>query len=1096
MEKQIPGLFLFLLLFGLMAGGLTPEARAQARTVRGTVTSQADGLPLPGVNIALKGTTQGTTSSADGAYAIDVTSDADVLVFSFIGFRTSEVTVGDQDVINVALEDDIAELDAVVVTALGVERKSRDLGYSLQSVDVAGLEAVQDVNLTNALSGRVAGVQINSGSSGPGSSSRIVIRGESSFTDNVQPLIVVDGVPISNTIISNDVFNNGGGFHEVDYGNGLSELSLDDIATINVLKGPAATALYGSRGANGVLVLTTRTGRRTSGIGVRFNSSATFEDPLRLPQYQDVYGQGSNGQFSFLNGLYDGVEDGEDISWGPRMEGQLINQFDSPALAVDGSTVRAGDVVVRGGTMDRSLLPNGEITPTPWTTNPNNVENFFETGLTLRNNLALSGNNDLGYYRISYSNVFNEGVIPGTDLERHGIAFSGGYDVTDRLRTRTFVNYINSSSKNRPSTGYGSENPMYIFTWYGRQIDTDALRDYWQAGQEDIQQFNYNYAWHDNPFFALFENRNGFDKDRILGNLAVTYNFTPKLELTVRAGLDTYDDLRKSRRAFSTQRFRNGAYREDNIEFDELNTDFLLRYITTVGSDWALTGSIGGNRMDQTTKYKAVEAGELIVPGIYNLENSRIPLATSQFNARKRINSLYGLGQMGWRDMVFVDFSLRNDWSSTLPGDNNAYLYGSVSLSAIVSDLVRLPRAISFAKLRASYASVGNDTEPFQLTNTYVYQQPFGGTQLVSGDPSLANAEITPERLTAFEVGGEVNFINNRLRFDLTYYSSISDNQIIQLPTSVTSGFSDRVVNGAKIKNQGIEAVVGFTPIIKQHFLWETNVNFSRNVGRVSDLPEGVDQYVTSFGRVYGNSTRTVWVIATDGGRIGDLWGTGLEQVEVDDQMRNVYQDGIPQKDSNLRKLGNYNPDFILGLENSLEFRDFVFGFLFDLRYGGTIISRTLSIASTAGNLENTLGDACGCEDNAIGTRETGIIGDGVMMDEATGQWMENNIAVPAQTFFNRFYDRDNEANARYDATYLKLREVRLGYRLPARLVTRLGATGAVLSVIGRNLAVWTENPHFDPELNAMQGQRFVQGVEDMSYPSSRSIGLNLNLVF
>lgn len=1074
---------------------LAMSAYSQARTVRGTVTRTADNSPLPGVNILIKNTNLGAITNVDGEYVIEITSNDDVLVFSYVGFVTKEIVAGTQDVIDVALDDDIALLDAVVVTALGVERKSRDLGYALQSVDVADLQTARDPNLVNSLAGRIAGMQINNGSSGVGSSSRIVIRGEASFTDNVQPLIVIDGVPISNTSVSNDVFNDGSGFHEVDYGNGLSELSLDDIETINVLKGPAATALYGSRGANGVLVLTSKKGHSGSGIGVSFSNSTTFESPLRLPEYQNVYGQGSNGQFSYLNGLYDGVEDGEDISWGPRAEGQLINQFDSPAVAADGSEVRAGDIIARGGLMDRSMLPSANITATPFIIQPDNVKDFFETGTTVRNNFAVAGTNETGYYRVSYSNLFNDGVIPGTDLERHGVALSGGYDFTNKFRAQTYINYINSGSRHRPSTGYGSENPMYMFTWYGRTVDTGALEEYWQAGLEGIQQFNYNYAWHDNPYFAMFENTNAFNKNRVLGNAALTYDFTPKLSLTVRAGLDSYDDLRKSRRAFSTQRFRNGAYREDNIQYAELNTDFLLSYTTGLGEDFDLSASVGGNRLDLTTKYKATQAGELIVPEIYNLENSRIPLVVSQFNQRKRINSLYGLGQIGWQDKLFMDFSLRNDWSSTLPSDNNSYLYGSLSFSSIVSDLVELPEFVSFAKLRASVATVGNDTDPFQLTNTFLYQQPFGGTQLVTASPSLSNAEIEPERLDAIEAGAELNFINNRVRLDFTWYNTVSNNQIVALPTSVTSGYESRVVNGAEIENEGFEVILGLTPVLTKDFLWKSTFNFSRNVGRVSSLPDGVDQYVTNFGRVYGNTSRSVWMIATDGGRIGDMWGTGLQMQEVNGEMRRVYSDGIPQKDSNLRLLGNYNPDFILGFDNSFRISNLEFGFLFDLRYGGEIISRTLAIASTAGNLENTLGEMGG-EDNASGDRDNGIIGIGVRFDEASQTWVENDVAVPAQTWFNRFYDRDNEENAMYDATYLKLRELRIGYRLPNRYAAALGATSASISVIGRNLFVWTENPHFDPELNSMQGTRFVQGVEDMSYPSSRSFGLNVNLEF
>jgi len=1041
----------------------------------GRVLEAQTALPLPGATVLQKNTTHGTTTDAEGRFTLELEQLPATLVVSFVGFADAELQIHDLQPLTIELEPAEAELGEVVVTALGIEREKKALGYAVQEIEGAQLQRVRSENLVNSLSGRVAGVQINGGSSGIGSSARIVIRGESSLSGRNEALFVVDGVPISNELITNDTENDATGFQEVDYGNGAAELSLDDIASITILRGAGATALYGSRGANGVVVIETKTGQDRQGLGVSFHSSATFEMPLTMPRYQNVYGQGSGGQFAYEDGNGAGIFDEGIRSFGPRMEGQLITQFDGPSTDVNGNPVRGGDVIARNG---------NPITPTPFLPHPDNVRNFFETGRTLINNLALSGSNDLGYFRLSFTNFDNEGIIPGTDLKRNGLSLSGGYRLSDKLRFRAFANYIRSNSRNRPATGYGSENPMYLFTWMGRQVDVEALKDYWQAGQEGIQQFNFNYTWMDNPYFAMMENTNGFVKDRLLGNLALTYQLTPKLSLQLRTGLDTYDDTRASRRAFSSQRFRNGAYREDLVDFREINSDFLLKYDSRLNGEWSMTVSLGGNRMDQQSRYKMIMATELSVPGIYNFENSRVPLEVKQENLRKRVNSLYALGQVAFRDALYLDLSLRNDWSSTLPADDNSFAYWSASLSAILDEFLQLPQAVSFAKLRFSYAQVGNDTDPFNFTNTFVFGDPYGGNPTVTHSEVLKNSRFRPESTTSFEVGADLRFFHNRLGLDVTYYNSNSKDQIVQLPVSSASGFRSRVVNGGNIRNQGVELMLQARPVVGKHFHWSSFATFTRNVNEVERLPENIEQYVTGFARVYGRSDRSVFFIAEEKGRMGDMFGTGLLTVNG----RHVYdQNGNPVKDPNLRLLGNYNPDFIVGFGSDFRWKDFDFGFLFDWRQGGTIVSRLTAIASTSGVLENTL----------VG-RETGVIGDGIV-NVGTPEnpvWVENTTAISAESFYNQFFDRDNEANALWDASYLKLRELSLGYSFPAPKLERLGLSTLRLSLVGRNLALWTQNPHFDPELNAMQGRRFAQGVEDMSYPSSRSFGFSLEVKF
>ncbi len=1043
--------------------------------IQGIVKDASTGDPLPGAAVLEKSTGNGTIVNAAGNFTIQVAKLPVIFEISFLGYETMEQEVFQHEKVEISLRPATGQLSEIVVTALGIERQTKALGYAVQEIDGAEFSYVRPDNLVNGLSGRLAGVQINNGASGVGSSSRIVIRGESSLSGRNEALFVVDGVPISNEILNNDTDNTAAGFQEVDYGNGAAELSPDDIESVTILRGAGATALYGARGANGVVVIKTKTGKGQRGIGVSVNSSVTFETPLTMPQYQNRYGQGSGGQFSYENGDGAGTFDDGIRSYGPEMLGQFIPQFDSPSTDVNGNIVRAGDVIARNG---------NAITPTPFSPNPNNVRNFFETGRTLINNVALSGSNDLGYFRLSYTNFDNEGIVPNTDLKRNSVSLSGGYQLTDKLKFRSYFNYINSESTNRPATGYGSENMLYLFTWMGRQVDMNSLKDYWQAGQEGVQQFNYNYTWMDNPYFALYENTNGFNKNRLLGNLSATYDFTENLSLTIRSGMDNYDDVRASRRAFSSQRFRNGAYREDLVDFREINTDFLLKYERRVSDQWSFNISAGGNRMDQQTSYKMLMATELSVPGVYNFENSRVPLQVRQFDQQKRVNSLYALGQVGFNNGLFLDLSLRNDWSSTLPPDENSFAYWSASLSGVLNEFVQLPSMIDFAKVRLSYAVVGNDTDPFNYTNSFVFGNPYGGNPTVSNDILLRNSSFRPESTNSFEVGTDIRLLRNRIGIDLTYYNNNSRDQIVELPVSSSSGFSSRIVNGGNIRNQGVELMLNVSPMVRDKFTWNMFVVFTRNKNTVERLPEGIQQYVTGFARVYDRSDRAVYFIAEEGGSIGNMFGTGFKTVNG----RHVYdQNGNPVKDPNLRLLGNYNPDFILGLGSDFRYGPFNFGFLFDYRHGGTIVSRLYAIATTSGVLENS----------AIG-RETGIVGDGIVNvgTAENPQWVENTKAIPAASYYDQYFDRDNEANALWDATYLKLREVRIGYTLPAAFLKQSGMADLRVSLIGRNLALWTDNPHFDPELNAMQGRSFAQGVEDMSYPSSRSYGVSLGLKF
>ncbi len=1047
---------------------------AQQYKVEGKV-SDVNNEPLPGATVLVKGTNRGTVTDVDGSYAIQA-SPGETLVFSFVGFESSERLIGNSNIVNVTLSEGLA-LSEVVVTALGVERETKALGYSVQAVDGDRFTEARETNVINSLSGRVAGVQITNSSSGLGGSSRVTIRGESSLNINAnQPLFVVDGVPISNNVNG----SSGSGNQEVDYGNAAGEINPDDVASMTVLKGPAAAALYGSRAANGAILITTKSGAGKKGLGVSINSNATFDNPLRLPQWQNTYGQGNNGQFEFVDGSGSGNSDGVDESWGPRLDaGLLIPQFDSPR-SIPG--FRGGDLNAPAGST---------ITPTPWISQPDNISGFFRTGVTLSNNIALAASNENANIRLSWTNLDQKGIVPNTDLKRNTIALNGGIKLTDKLTVNSAVNFQRTASGNRPTISYGTENLMYLWIWYGRQVNTRSLRDYWMPGLEGRQQFNYNYNYHDNPYFNVYENTNGQAKDRIFGNISATYRFTDKLSLMLRTGLDTYNDLRDRKRAFSTQRFPLGNYREDDVFFSEQNSDFLLTYSESSKPVWSYSIAFGGNQMRQENRFQQTVAPQLLIPGIYNFTNTAVNLQVNQSTSEKRINSLYGFGQIGYKNVLFLDVTGRNDWSSTLPVANNSYFYPSATLSAVVSDMISMPSAVSFLKARLAYAEVGNDTDPYSLTNVYNSQAAWGTVQTKSESNRLSNASLKPERTASIEAGLDVRLMNGRLGLDFTYFDNRTRNQIIPIELDIATGYASRIINAGEIQNKGIEIVLSGNPVRSvSGFNWDFMANFTRNRGKVLELTDGLDTY-TLTGRNSAN------IQARVGERMGNIYGAGFARVQDPDSeyfgqiIHNT--SGTPITDPTLKYQGNYNPDWMLGLQNNFSYKGVSLGFLFDFRYGGIVVSQTKTIGSTSGQLEETLfGRENGYDLEVAGN---GIISEGVIQN-ADGSYSPNTIKITSRNWHNRYYERNNAEASKYDATFLKLREVTLGYTIPRSILGKMPIQEVKISLVARNLALWTENPHFDPETMSMGGGTLIPGVEDMSFPSTRSVGFNLNVKF
>lgn len=1046
----------------------------------GKVLDNTNREPLPGVQIREKNTNNSALSSTDGSFSIELSSDTATLVFSLATYKTLEINIQDYKGSIFFLESVNNDLDQFVLTAEGKEQDKDELGYAVQEIQGDNLSEAPSVNFVDNLAGKVAGVTVSQGATGVGSTSKITIRGESSFTNN-NPLFVVDGTPINNNSIVNFTTDAAAGFQEVDFGNGGMEINAEDISSLTVLKGPSAAALYGTRANNGVIVIKTKNGGYKPGLGVSFSTATYVDRPFKLPVFQNKYGQGNSGEFEFVDGLGGGINDNISYSWGPMLDaGILIPQFDSPVTLADGTVVRGGDVAVHGG------LP---ITATPFNSYPNNLRNFYEYGITTVNNVAISNGFENGSFRLSYTDFKSNSFIPGVDLNRNTVFASMNFYPSERLSVHSSLFYIHSNSGNRPSNGYGSENINYsLVAWGPRSLNISAMEDYWQPGLENIQQYSFNYTYFDNPYFLLYENTNSFNRNRVFGNVAAEYDLSDHFSLAFRTGMDNSAEKRYFKRHFSTNRFKNGAYAEQDVSFIEMNTDLRLNYFWK-NDKIKLNASIGANRMDQHAVNNQTQTTSLAQPGVFSFNNAASPIEVFQTGGRKRINSVYSLVNIGFKDIVFVNLTGRNDWSSALASETNnavGFFYPATSVSYLLSNHFELPDMISFLQIRASVAQVGNDTDPYQTSTAYVSQTSFNSQPTFSASNLIPNQNLLPEKTSSYELGAQIE-LKERISLDLTYYNATTKNQIIALPVPISSGASERVVNGAQVNTQGIEALLSYEIIRKENLKWFTALNFSKNVSTVSDLPEGVDRLTLGYAAVYDNQNQRVWFQVEEGGRIGDMYGTGYLKNENGRFV--IGTDGKYIIDDSLKKIGNYNPDFILGWSNSIHYKNWDINFLFDWRQGGELVSRTLSLAAVGGQLIET-------EDRP----ENGIIADG-QVNVGTDDnpiWEENTTAVSAETYFRQYYDRNHEENNTYNASYFKLRQFSISYTISGSKNNGFFKTGNDLkiSLIGRNIFAFSHIPHFDPEQLAVQGNNFVSGVEDMSYPTARSIGLKLNYNF
>lgn len=1063
-----------------------------AQVIEGRVTDR-DGIGLFGANVLVKGTLNGTTTDFDGNFSLTLTPEDEVLQVSYIGFATTEIDIKSAENFNIILEESV-ELDEVLVTALGVERSEKALGYAVQEIGGSSISNVKPVNVTEALAGKVAGVYVTAGSSGPTASSNVTIRGQTSLTGNSQALFVVNGMPITNGLFSpGDGLN---GSTTIDFGNSAQIINPDDIASISVLKGSAAAALYGSRASNGVILITTKTGKDSKGWGVSVNSSTTAESILKLPDFQDEYGFGGYGFYSYNGGTtYTAGADGGKYydafgeNWGPVLNGQAVKQFDSDGV------------------------------PVPLSPAENNIRDFFQTGFTSINNVALSNATENGDFRFSYTNTNRKGIVPNTDLKRNTFTTSIGNRLfDDKLDIRLNAMYIRSGSSNVPNAGYDeSSSIMYGWLWYPRQVPIESLKDYWKPGLENVQQNYVEELWVNNPWLIVNENTNAFQENRIVGNAAMTWNFTDQLNLRFRFGADSKDEQRQYRRATSTKGVLFGSYREDELSFLETNTELLLSFNTKQTEDLVVDFKAGGNIMHQQSNILSANNPQLLQPGVFTLTNNRSDVLVENPHAEKGINSVFGLASIAYKNFLYLDISGRNDWSSTLPTANNSYFYPSVSMSAVLSERMNLPANafLSFLKLRANYAEVGSDTDPYLLTNFYEPEPLYGSSPAFSTSAFAANPDLRPERTSSWELGLDMRFANNRLGIDATYYNMLSEDQIIFLPVALTSGKQTRLANGGAISNKGFELSLYAQPIKKDKFSWDINLNLGHNRAIVEELPEGVEGSYPIVADVYpgDEGSANMEYVAIKGELLGQIWGLGFQR---DAQGNIIHANGLPQLTSEKVSAGSYQPDLRIGMYNTFSYGNLTLGFLFDGQIGGKIYSRTHALMNTGGAITNNddpllpISTLQGRSNYTItydaqglpvytGTPGEGVVGPGVMYGP-DGNLVENTVSVPTRDYFYAYYgngfNRDNVEAATYDATYIKLRELRLALRLPASWTEKMGLQTATVSVLGRNLLLFSDVPSIDPETYSIRNGLFVNGYESTQLPSTRSVGLALNLSF
>lgn len=1079
MGKRIH-LFLLALAIGVIQGA------AQVTTVRGIVTTEEDGEPVIGASVIVKGTSLGTVTDVNGRFELSgLPPSATRLLISYISLMAKEVAIAPQ--VSVTLKSDTHLLDEVVVTALGISREKKALGYTAQEVKQNALVQGKDNNLLNSLSGKIAGVRITN-TQGDVGSSRIVIRGETSIAGENQPLFIVDGIPVDNSQLNARSSGR-------DFKNAIADLNPEDIKTLTVLKGPNAAALYGARAAHGAIVITTKGGdKRQKGIGITLHSSTQVSFVATLPEFQNLFGQGAGGRFSYVDGKGAGVNDGVDESWGPRLDiGLLIPQFDSP-LDADGNRVA-----------------------TPWVSHPNNVRDYFRMGISTNSGISVARGDDKYQFRVGYNYEKQVSIVPDAGTNKTNISLNTDYHLAKWIVVGATANYIVYTAPSLPGSAtpsgsnVRSNSPMLQFLWFGRQVDTNSLKaDYTR---------NWNSSYYDNPFWSASYNTQSQERHRLIGDLHAEFRLTDGLNVRFRTSTDWYNDRRKSKVKWGSAGAGSpyGSYAEDAYTVKENNTEVLATYIKQLNKNWGIDALLGFNVRNKQYENNYQAAPRLAVADLYTLTNSRDPLISSNDFYRLRQYGLYGSIQLDYRRWAFLNITGRNDLSSTLPVDNNSYFYPSVTASVLLSEAFGWrSKAVNYLKIRGGWSQVGADANPYQLATVFTSETAFNGNPLQSSSTIGMNPNLKPEKTSSIEAGFEAAFWDNRLYLDFTYYKTDSRNQILKLATTAASGYTSQVRNAGHIRNRGYEIQLGAVPIqTSKGFRWNLDLNYGANSSKVVKLDD--EGLITSY-QLYSSG---IQILASVGEAYGTLFGTSY----VRDANGNVVVDanGLPKISTTNKTLGKFTPDWTGGISNTFSYRSLSLSFLIDASVGGSIFSNTNKTGKYTGVLANTLSgrdaehgglwyytDAMGnnvrlsespsysvSSDGLyyaqVNGQSTRVYQDGIMVEGVTESGSKNEEVVSAEKYYHRIYSIA-EANV-YDASYVKLREVALSYRLPRLWTQKLHLQEASVTLTGRNLwTIYKSVPNIDPESALTTGN--AQGVEAYSLPTTRSFGVNLSVKF
>ncbi|MGZ2368510.1 SusC/RagA family TonB-linked outer membrane protein [Ancylomarina sp. YFZ004] len=1061
--KKLIGLFVFLLFVG------TQIVTAQSKQITGTVTSADDGLGMPGVSVVVKGTTIGASTNIDGQYSLEA-SASDVLVYSFVGMVPQEITVGSQTVINVVLETESIGMDEVVVTALGVTREKKSLGYAVTEISGDAVSEVKESNIVNALSGKVAGVNIRQANT-MGGSADILIRGTASLLGNNQALFVVDGVPMDNSNTNTD--NQQSGWGGYDYGNAASDINPDDVESVSILKGAAASALYGSRAANGVVLITTKKGAKNkNGIGVVVNSGITWStiDKETMPEYQYEYGAGYSQDWSFegaING-FNVVNTNDDASWGPAFDPNLQ--------------------VVHWDALDPNASNYGETRP--WVAPKSTVYDFFETGMKYTNSVALTGGTDVSNFRLSFTNSDESGILPNSKIKKNTIAFKANHELNDKFTVSASANYVNTKGKGRYGTGYDSNNPMQNFAqWFQTNLDFKRLENYYKSPDGDQRTWNANSptdldpAYANNPYWTRYENFQDDERNRLYGYTSLDYELNDMFSLTFKSSLDYYHERQNERNAVGSN--DQSSFSTYDRTFSEWNTDVMLKFKKRV-DEFNFTGLVGANyRENVQQSIFAQTSGGLVVPGLYTVKNTTVEKSPTETLLERNMKSFYGSFSGGYKNFAYLEASFRVDNTSTLPSDDNTYFYPAVSTSIILSEIGAMKDIsfLSFAKLRANYAEVGNDTNPYNLRSSYSQGSNWGSQAIFSVNSVLQNPELKSERTKSYEVGLEANFFDNRVGFDVAVYKSNSFDQIMAVNVSRASGYQQAFVNSGEIENTGVEIALNLTPVKNNDLTWDMNLNFSKNNNEVKSLYDGVKNILIT----------SAWDISMNA-HVGEAYGVlrGTNFVYTDGK-KTVDSRGYYTRTEKEEVIGNIQPDWRGGITNTLSYKGFSLRALIDIQKGGDIYSVDRKYGLATGLFKETGGL------NSKGNPKRDAVSDGGGILHAEAVMADG---TPNTTFArangwggDQYYGRTPTARYLYDASYVKLREVALSYSLPKDLLNSTFLNKVVISAVGRNLWIIQKNtPGFDPETGQSSGNK--QGIANASYPTSRSFGFNVTLGF